>query len=174
MLAFAFLNTSTFSNEFDWMIQVEETPYDQHIEIVRNTLENLNGDNAKFSDVEKYMKEIFAFKYVFDAPYIPQPPNITLSKRAGDCKAKSVLLAYLMNDKNVIIVIGKARRNSIISHMWLMWKYKDTWWILDPTNVSEPIPMNCINPNDYVPSYLYSKTGSYVNKKAFEKKIKQP
>lgn len=109
------------------------------------------------------MRQGFAFKYVFDAPYLAALPEVTAAKRSGDCKAKSLWLASCMNDRDVRYVIGKARRESKISHAWLMWKKDGKWWILDPTNTPDPIPAESVGPYDYVVFYSYDRNGSYVH-----------
>ena len=69
-----------------------------------------------------------------------------------------------MNDADVRYVIGKARRDSKISHAWLMWENKGRWWVLDPTNHPAPIPADSIQPGEYVIHYSYDKHGSYRHK----------
>lgn len=139
------------------------TPYDPYTRPVDAVLQRLNGDAPRFETVAALVKQGFAFKYVFDAPYLAAMPEVTASKRAGDCKAKSLWLASRMNDRSVKYVIGKARRTSRISHAWLMWKNQGRWWILDPTNAADPIPADAVGQDDYIVYYSYDQTGSYVH-----------
>lgn len=139
------------------------TPYDPYCAPVDAVMHQLNGPAPSFATVSALMRQGFAFKYVFDAPYLAQTPQVTAAKRAGDCKAKSLWLASRMNDANVRYVIGKARRTSRISHAWLMWKNEGRWWILDPTNVAEPISADSVGPDDYIVNYSYDRNGSYCH-----------
>ncbi|MCX6968170.1 MAG: hypothetical protein NTZ46_10420 [Verrucomicrobia bacterium] len=140
------------------------TPYDPYRAPVDAVMQKLNGPSPSFSTVAALVKQGFAFKYVFDAPYLAQTPQVTASKRSGDCKAKSLWLASRMNDANNLrYVIGKARRTSTISHAWLMWKNEGRWWILDPTNAAEPIPADAVGSDDYIVNYSYDRTGSYCH-----------
>jgi len=137
------------------------TPYDPYHAPVTAVLRKLDGPAPSFSRVAELTKQSFSFRYVFDEPYRAQTPQETAAKRSGDCKAKSLWLASRMNDANVRYVIGKARRESKISHAWLMWQNKGRWWVLDPTNNPSPIPADKIGPNEYIIHYSYDKNGSY-------------
>lgn len=140
------------------------TPYDPYRGPVDAVMQRLNGPSPSFSTVATLMRQGFSFKYVFDAPYLAQMPQVTASRRSGDCKAKSLWLASRMNDgSNLRYVIGKARRTSRISHAWLMWKNEGRWWILDPTNTADPIPADSVGPDDYIVNYSYDKSGSYCH-----------
>ena len=140
------------------------TPYDPYCGPVDAVMQHLNGPSPSFSTVASLVRQGYSFKYVFDAPYLAQSPQVTATKHSGDCKAKSLWLASRMNDaENLRYVIGKARRSSKISHAWLMWKNEGRWWILDPTNVPEPIPADAVGPDDYIVNYSYDRTGSYCH-----------
>ncbi len=144
------------------------TPYDPYRAPVDAVMGHLNGPSPSFSRVSALLKQGYGFRYSFDTPYLAQMPNVTAAKRAGDCKAKSLWLAAQMNDaENLRYVIGKARRTSKISHAWLMWKNQGRWWILDPTNVSEPIPADSVGAGDYIVNYSYDRTGSYVHGRSY-------
>lgn len=140
-----------------------QTPYDQYMRPVSTVLHRLNGRSPSFDQVAAYVRQGFAFRYVYDAPYVATMPDVTEAKRAGDCKAKSLWLAWQMNDPNVRYVIGKARRTSRISHAWLMWKHNRNWWILDPTNSPNPILASNVGPDDYLITYSYDQRGSYCH-----------
>jgi hypothetical protein len=138
------------------------TPYDPYNAPVDAVMGHLNGSSPSFATVSALVRQSYNFRYSFDTPYIAQMPAVTGAKRAGDCKAKSLWLASKMNDaSNLRYVIGKARSTSKISHAWLMWKNEGRWWILDPTNVPQPIPADSVGAGDYVINYSYDHTGSY-------------
>ena len=139
------------------------TPYDPYCGPVDAVMHHLNGASPSFATVASLVRQGYSFKYVFDAPYLAQSPQETQAKRAGDCKAKSLWLASRMNDSSLRYVIGKARRTSRISHAWLMWKNQGRWWILDPTNVPEPIAADSVGPDDYIINYSYDRSGSYCH-----------
>ena len=137
------------------------TPYDPYLHPVFAVLTQLNGTAPSFRRVAALVKEGRSFDYVFDTPYVATMPDVTATKRAGDCKAKSLWLASRMNDPSVRFVIGKARSTSKISHAWLMWENHGRWWILDPTNASQPISASEVGSNEYLVLYSYDRTGSY-------------
>jgi len=137
---------------------------------VHTVLRQLNGSKPSFQKVAALTRQGYSFKYSFDTPYIAPMPNVTEAKRQGDCKAKSLWLAARMNDPSVKYVIGKARRTSKISHAWLMWKYNDRWWILDPTNNPDPIPADRVGPDEYLLTYSYDKSGSYRHRQSFSRR----
>lgn len=139
------------------------TPYDPYLRPVNVVFSQLNGTPPSFEKVSALVRQGFGFKYVFDSPYVAATPRETASRRAGDCKAKSLWLAQQMNDPSVLYVIGKARRSSTISHAWLMWKNAGEWWILDPTNAAKPIPARAVDSDAYIVSYSYDKNGSYCH-----------
>jgi len=137
------------------------TPYDQYMRPVSQVLRKLNGETPSFQKVAALTRQGFGFRYVYDTPYVAPLPQVTAARRAGDCKAKSLWLASEMNDPSVRYVIGKARRTSKISHAWLMWKYNDQWWILDPTNNPKPILASQTSVDEYLVLYTYDRSGSY-------------
>ena len=144
------------------------TPYDPYRAPVDAVMGHLTGPSPSFASVSRWMKQGYGFRYSFDTPYLAQMPSVTAAKHSGDCKAKSLWLASQMNDANNLrYVIGKARRTSKISHAWLMWKNEGRWWILDPTNVSQPIPADSVGADDYIVYYSYDHTGSYVHGRSF-------
>ena len=140
------------------------TPYDPYLQPVDAVIQRLDGGSPSFEKVSSLVRKGFSFKYVFDTPYTATAPEVTEARGAGDCKAKSLWLASKMNDSSVRYVIGKARRSSRISHAWLMWKNEGRWWILDPTNASEPIAANSVGADDYLVSFSYDRTGSYCHR----------
>jgi hypothetical protein len=139
------------------------TPYDPYLRPVNAVFKKLNGQSPSFATVSTLVKQGYSFKYIFDSPYLAASPDETASRKAGDCKAKSLWLAQQMNDPSVLYVIGKARRSSRISHAWLMWKNGGEWWILDPTNAAKPIPAKAVDSDSYLVSYSYDRNGSYCH-----------
>ncbi len=137
------------------------TPYDRYMGSVHTVLRRLDGGKPSLSKVSSLLREGYSFRYVFDTPYVAPMPDETAARRAGDCKGKSLWLADRMNDPSVRYIIGKARRDSAISHAWLMWQSNNRWWILDPTNSSRPIPADRVGPDEYLVSYSYTRNGSY-------------
>ncbi len=137
------------------------TPYDPYMQPVDSVLRRLNGKKPSMERVAALLREAYSFRYVYDTPYLATPPHITEARREGDCKAKSLWMAREMNDPNVRYVIGKAHRNSRISHAWLMWHHNGQWWVLDPTNLSRPVPASRTSPDEYLVNYSYTKAGSF-------------
>jgi hypothetical protein len=150
------------STPFDFGTSSSYTPYDRYMKPVKQVLGNLNGESPSLEKVRQLMSEGRNFRYSFTDPYTAALPQVTSSIRAGDCKAKSLWLASQLNDPSVRYVIGKARSSSRISHAWLMWKHDSRWYILDCTNVREPIAVDRITPSkEYIPQYSYAKNGEY-------------
>src|SRR5687768_2301350 len=111
--------------------------------------------------VRDLMRKGHKFRYSFTDPYVAALPHITATRKAGDCKAKSLWLCDQLGDENVRYVIGKSRRNAKISHAWLLWKNEGRWWILDCTNTARPIPADSVSRNQYIPLYSYDRAASY-------------
>jgi len=137
------------------------TPYDRYMGSVNSVLRSLDGRKPGFNEVARLLKKGYGFRYVYETPYVAPTPAQTEARGAGDCKAKTLWLADRMNDPSVRYVIGKARADSTISHAWLMWRYNDQWWVLDPTNSPNPIPANQVGAGEYTITYSYARDGSY-------------
>lgn len=137
------------------------TPYDCYMNPVKRVLTHIDGNQTSLERVRELMREGRSFRYSFTDPYVAAMPQVTSTVRAGDCKAKALWLADQLNDPNVRFVIGKARANSRISHAWLMWQHESRWWVLDCTNLREPIPAERLSSREYIPYYSYAKTGTY-------------
>jgi len=138
------------------------TPYDRYMKPVTKVLRQLNGAAPDFNRVASLVRTSYGFDYVFDTPYVAATPEETEARHAGDCKAKSLWLAKQMNDRSIRFVIGKARAGSKLSHAWLLWKNGGRWWILDPTNASQPIPADQVSQDEYLVTYSYDRAGSHV------------
>ena len=137
------------------------TPYDRFLFPVKHVLNHLGGEETSMERVRQLMHIGRAFRYSFTDPYVAATPEMTAATRSGDCKAKALWLADQINDPSVRFVIGKARSTSRMSHAWLMWQHDSRWWILDCTNLSEPIPADRVSSNEYIPFYSLSKNSEY-------------
>ncbi len=142
------------------------TPYDAYMSPVWGVFGKLGGTQPDLASVQNYVRQGHDIRYYFNnaQPYLPQTPQQTESSRAGDCKAKSLWLAYKLDSRNVRFVIGKARLVSTISHAWLIWKSPTGWLILDATNFSRPLAPDRLSPSEFIPLYSYSPpSGKYVH-----------
>lgn len=160
-LAALLLAATSAPAAFDVGTRAAATPYEPYMRPVKQVLGSLDGQKASMDRVTKLMKVGYGFRYSFTEPYVAALPEVTAKLRAGDCKAKSLWLVDQMGDRNVRYVIGKARRNSKISHAWVMWNDGRRWWILDPTNTSRPIAAERTGPNEYIPLYSYDSASAY-------------
>lgn len=137
------------------------TPYDAYMRPVRRVLSQLDGGTTSMEQVRALMRKGRNFRYSFDQPYVALSPEVTEARRAGDCKDKALWLADQIGDPNIRFVVGKARSDSAISHAWLLWKKNGRYWVLDCTNKSQPIPMESVSRNEYIPMYSWSRGGTY-------------
>jgi hypothetical protein len=137
------------------------TPYDSYMRPVRTVLRQLDGEGTSMDRVRSLMRKGRNFRYSYENPYIAMHPRVTEARRAGDCKDKALWLADNIGDENIRFVVGKARRDSRISHAWLMWENEGRWWVLDCTNTSQPIPVDRLSRNEYIPLYSWGKSGTY-------------
>lgn len=149
------------SANFDLGSPTGATPYDTYMSPVKDVLHHLSGEETSIERVRQLMRIGRNFRYSFTTPYVAALPSETAATHAGDCKAKALWLADQLNDSNVRFVIGKARSDSRISHAWLMWQHDARWWVLDCTNLREPIPADSLSRNEYIPFYSFSKNGEY-------------
>lgn len=137
------------------------TPYESHMQPVKQVLHALPGQTASMERVQELMKVGRSFRYSFTEPYTPALPSVTAATKSGDCKAKSLWLVDQLGDENVRFVIGKATSRSKISHAWVMWQHEGKWWILDPTNTSKVIAADSVPDSKYIPLYSYDKNGAF-------------
>ncbi|MFL6589549.1 MAG: hypothetical protein ACJ8M4_05195 [Chthoniobacterales bacterium] len=139
------------------------TPFDNYLGVMRTTLSSLGGNHPEVPEVEGYVKTGRGFRYYMKNPLVPQTPAETESTRAGDCKAKSLWVAYKMDDRTLRFVVGRAHASSGMNHAWLLWKGPSGWLILDATLLSTPIDVSRVGPNEYTPRYSYSASGKFVH-----------
>ena len=112
----------------------------------------------------RLMKEGRRFKYCVCDPYRADPPALTESRRAGDCKSKALWLLDSLGDRHALFVIGKAEKRARTSHAWVYWRYDDRWWILDCTERADPIAADSVSSDRYVPYYSFGKDGAFRHK----------
>jgi hypothetical protein len=149
------------------------TPYDRYLGPMRTTLSDLGGNKPPVNIVKGYVRTAKGFRYYMKTPYVPQTPAQTEASHSGDCKAKSLWVAFKMDDRSVRFVIGKARANSGMSHAWLLWKSPSGWLILDPTNFSSPLSVNRVGGNEFIAQYSYTAGGKFVHAGASASKRRQ-
>jgi hypothetical protein len=147
----------TASANVDLGVSSGRTPYDAYMQPVKAVLGSLDNNNADMTRVRSLMREAFGFRYSFTTPYLAATPAETSATRKGDCKAKALWLCDKMGDSHVRFVVGKSRRNAKLSHAWVLWENQGRWWILDPTNTSQPIPADRVSDNQYIPLYSWAK-----------------
>jgi len=147
--------------QLDLGAPTSRTPYDNYLGPVYKVFQQLANGQPDPAAVEQLVREGRAFRYYFnkDQPYMPQAPEVTDATKTGDCKAKSLWLAYKMNSRKVRFVIGKLTLGSPKSHAWLVWESPQGWLVLDATNYSKPLVPDRISPSELVPTYSYSPGG---------------
>jgi hypothetical protein len=137
------------------------TPYDPYIQPVKQTLSGLSGATATMDKVKVLMGQGRGFRYSHTEPYQAALPEVTATRKVGDCKDKALWLCDQLDDQNVRFVIGKMNRSAHIRHAWVLWHDGTEWWVLDCTLNFRPIQANKVAPGDYVPLYSWSKSGTY-------------
>ncbi len=140
------------------------TPYDRYLGSVRAVIANLELHETNMAQAARLMKEGHRFKYCVCDPYRADPPALTESRRAGDCKSKALWLYDNLGDRNALFVIGKAEQRARTSHAWVYWRYDERWWILDCTERADPIAADSVSSDRYVPYYSFGKGGAYRHK----------
>jgi len=137
------------------------TPYDKYFGRVFSTLSSLGSNQAPLDQVNEYMRTGRGFRYYMKTPYIPQTPEETESSRSGDCKAKSLWVAFKMDDRKVRFVVGRIKSVNNMSHAWLLWNGPSGWMVLDPTFYSRPLEVARLGPGEFTPLFSYSAGGKY-------------
>lgn len=155
------LATASYAVTLDLGATSSSTPYDRYISPVKSVLTHLDGSRPDLNRVSQLMHEGRSFRYSFTNPYVASAPDVTASRRCGDCKDKALWLASQLNDPSVRFVIGKARATSKISHAWLLWQNNSHWYILDCTNMREPIAVEKVSSKEYIPYYSFARNGTY-------------
>jgi hypothetical protein len=155
------LSTLAASAEVDLGDRSKSTPYDTYMQPVTTVLGGLEGERASMERVVELMRIGRAFRYSHTTPYEPNTPEVTGSRRVGDCKDKSLWLCDQLGDENIRFVVGLMKGNIKCGHAWAMWHDGTEWWVLDCTLNSRPIPASKVRKGDYVPLYSWTKTGTY-------------
>lgn len=137
------------------------TPYDRYLAPVKSVLTHLDGGRPDMNRVRQLMREGHSFRYLFTDPYVACAPEVTGTRRSGDCKDKALWLASQLNDPSIRFVVGKARSSSKISHAWLLWKNESLWYILDCTNLAAPVAVEKVSPKEYIPYYSFARNGTF-------------
>jgi len=137
------------------------TPYDPYMGPVKQVFGALHGSSLDMNRVNALMREGRGFRYSHTDPYNPAMPQETASRHVGDCKDKALWLCDQLQDPSARFVIGKMKRNSPISHAWVMWQHEGRWWILDCTMNYAPVAADKVGADEYVPLYSYSKGIAY-------------
>lgn len=140
------------------------TPYDRYLGSVRAVMSNLELRETTMAQAARLMKEGHRFRYCVCDPYRADPPALTESRRAGDCKSKALWLYDSLGDRNALFVIGKAEQRTRTSHAWVYWRNDERWWILDCTERADPIAADSVSSDRYVPYYSFGKDGAYRHK----------
>lgn len=141
------------------------TPYDRYFGSVRAVIASLDSQRATMAHACHLMKVGYSFRYVTRDPYRPDPPKLTESLRAGDCKSKALWLFDNLGDANALLTIGKAEKSSGTSHAWVYWRSGGRWWILDCTDRLDPISADSVSSSRYIPYYSFGKSGTFRHAK---------
>jgi hypothetical protein len=142
---------------------VGSTPYDKYFGRIREILAELGSNSPSVELVNELVKTGRGFRYYMKDPYIPQTPQETESSRSGDCKAKSLWVAYKMDDHSVRFVVGRIKSVQGMSHAWLLWKGPAGWLILDATMYYRPLEVARLGPQEFTPAYSYTAGGKFVH-----------
>jgi hypothetical protein len=137
------------------------TPYDRYFGSVRAVIASMEPHPTYMAKVCHLMKVGHSFDYVSRDPYRPDPPKLTEIQRSGDCKSKALWLYDSLADGTALFVIGKAEKSLRTSHAWVYWRCDGRWWILDCTDRADPIAMDTVSPDRYIPYYSFGKLGTY-------------
>ncbi len=140
------------------------TPYDRYLGSVRSVISNLEMQESSMVLAARLMKTGHRFRYCVSDPYRADPPTVTETRKAGDCKSKALWLYDNLGDANALFVIGKAEKRARSSHAWVYWRYDERWWILDCTERRDPIAADSVSADRYVPYYSFGKGGAYRHK----------
>ena len=163
LVATALLISGSLALAQDLGTPTSKTPFDAYLGTMRSVLSSLGGNHPEIPVVEGYVKTGRGFRYYMKDPYIPQTPQETDASHSGDCKAKSLWVAYKMDDHSVRFVVGRIKSVQGMSHAWLLWKGPEGWLILDATMYSRPLEVARLGPQEFTPLFSYTGSGKYVH-----------
>ena len=143
--------------EVDTGYPVDSTPYDHPFAPMRQVYARFGSGVPSISEVRAQLRTAYRFRYYFDVtnPYTPQLPEVTEARQEGDCKAKSLWLADKMHTRSARYALGKARLDSKMAHVWLMWLNCGNWLLLDPVNSPEIIQAERVTGRKLFTRYSY-------------------
>src|SRR3954462_11863697 len=100
LLGFCCLGLAEAKAQLDLGSPTSRTPYDNYLGPMFSVFRGLNG-KADMATAARLVREGRAFRYSYNKsqPFVPQTPEETESKQAGDCKAKALWLASKMDDR---------------------------------------------------------------------------
>lgn len=137
------------------------TPYDRYVGTVRAVFGRIESREPGMLEACELMKVANSFRYEAGDPYRASLPEVTATTRTGDCKAKALWIYERLGDPAALYVIGKISKDAKNNHAWLYWRCEERWWILDPTNRSEPIAADTVSHDRYLPHYSFGKGGAF-------------
>jgi hypothetical protein len=164
LVALLFAGASMFAQDLG--NRTSSTPYDRYFGRVLSTLGSLGSNDPALDQVKEYVATGRGFRYYMKDPYIPQTPQETEASKSGDCKAKSLWVAYKMDDRSVRFVVGRIKSVKNMSHAWLMWKGPTGWLILDATMYRTPLDLDRLGPGEFTPLYSWTAGGKFVHSSA--------
>gem|GEM_PF-2570957 len=148
------------------LVSLQRTPYDRQLERIQHVLERdaceNNGNPGDIGTINKAMRGAYRLPYTSYKEW--QSPEETLKNKRADCKARAVLLHHELNEAGVgshRLVIGRLKGGNSESHTWLVWKTKETEYLLDPTYYRRAISMNKVSEGKYIPEYIYCGGDKY-------------
>lgn len=137
------------------------TPYDRFLDNVWPVLRHLDNGEVSMLRVMRLMETGHSFAYRFTDPYRPQSPELTATRRSGDCKSKALWLCAALGDPSALWVVGKKSRTSEDNHAWVYWRSEGRWYILDCTENNRPVEAGSIPRDRYIPYYSFGKVGAF-------------
>lgn len=162
LIVVCLLNFGCFARDIDLGIKSEITVYDQYLDKVKNELKKCD-QNISFNKAARTLAEGQKFNYLLKDCYVPVSPNVVNKTKTGDCKDRALWILWKTRDKNMRFVIGKYHLNNQINHAWVLWKYKNNYYIIDATRGGEILLVKNIDKSFYEPLYSYGVDGSFIH-----------
>src|SRR5437764_15108714 len=108
LVAAAMFFAGSFAIAQDLGTPTSKTPFDAYAGPMGSVLSSLGSNHPEVPEVEGYVKLGRGFRYYMKDPLVPQTPQETETSRAGDCKAKSLWVAYKMDDHTLRFIVGRS------------------------------------------------------------------